>query len=53
VDYKLRAIATIDRRFLGWNSPRLATLVGTTDGAVRQTEWWRVDRKRTIEDEKL
>lgn len=38
---KMERICRVDRRFLGWTSKRWAPLLGTTDSAVRQTEFWK------------
>lgn len=46
LDQRLREIALIDRRFCGKDSEELAELTGKTSGAVRQTNWWKFDRKR-------
>lgn len=49
VDDKLRAICGIDRKYLAWNSPQLAELLGVTAAAIRRTHFWRVDRPAAIE----
>lgn len=51
-DDKLRAIAEIDIRYAGKQSAELGTLLKVSDARVRQTEWWKVDRKRLLEDER-
>jgi hypothetical protein len=48
-DDKMRKICGIDRRFLAFNSPQMAELLGTTDAAIRKTRFWKHDRKRAIE----
>ena len=35
-----------------WKSPKLATSLGVTDGAIRQTHWWQVDRVEWLEKQK-
>jgi hypothetical protein len=46
VDERMARICAADRTCLGWTSVRWARLLTTTDAAVRQTRWWRVDRPR-------
>jgi len=45
-DEKMRAIYAIDRRAVGWDSPKWARLLGVSAAAIRQTDWWRKERKR-------
>lgn len=45
-DQRMRQIYEIDARCLGWLSPKWAKLLAVTPEAVRQTPWWREDRKR-------
>jgi hypothetical protein len=49
VDGKMRSICGLDRRCLGWNSPRWAEFLGVTSAAIRQTHFWKNDRQRAIE----
>jgi hypothetical protein len=51
VDKRIREIVALDRRLLGWSSPRLARLLNVTDGRVRQTQWWKGDRKKLTGDD--
>lgn len=43
---KLGEICRIDRRFFGYDSARLGDLLGVDSAVIRQTEWWRTDRKK-------
>jgi hypothetical protein len=45
-DERMRAIYAIDSRVVGWTSGKWAEALTVTDAAVRQTDWWRTDRKR-------
>ena len=45
-DERLRTIYTIDNRSLGWSSRKWADVLRVSDAAVRQTDWWKIDRKR-------
>jgi hypothetical protein len=45
-DQKMREIYAIDSRYLGKTSPEWATLLRVKDSAIRQTDWWRLDRAR-------
>jgi hypothetical protein len=45
-DEKMRAIYAIDSRAVGWDSPRWAKVLQVTPPAIRQTDWWRQERKR-------
>lgn len=47
-DDKMRAICATDRRFYGWKSPRWSDLLGVSEAAIRQTEFWKMDRKMAI-----
>ena len=49
VDTKMRDICGVDLRFLGYNSERWSELVGVTSAAIRQTYFWKVDRRKAIE----
>ncbi|MDA0240700.1 MAG: hypothetical protein O2955_06325 [Planctomycetota bacterium] len=49
-DDRMREICGIDRAKLGWNSIIWAKLLGVTDGGIRQTHFWKVDRKKAIEE---
>jgi hypothetical protein len=46
VDQKMRDIYGIDKRFLGKTSEEWATLLTVSGPAIRQTDWWKIDRKR-------
>jgi hypothetical protein len=48
-DSKMREICGIDRRFLGYESPQWADLLGVSDAAIRKTPFWKQDRQRAIE----
>jgi len=48
-DTKMREICRIDRTRVHWNSPQWGDLLGVTADAIRQTKFWRVDRKKAIE----
>ncbi|MBM4069105.1 MAG: hypothetical protein FJ271_09200 [Planctomycetes bacterium] len=50
-DDKLRGISRIDSLFYAWQSPKLATLLGCTADNIRQTRWWKEDRKAWLEKE--
>jgi hypothetical protein len=45
-DQKMRDIYAIDNRVVGWNSPKWARVLRVKDAAIRQTEWWKEERKR-------
>jgi hypothetical protein len=55
-DDRMRAICGIDRRLLHWKSTQWANLLSLkeriTPDAIRQTSFWKVDRKRAIEAER-
>lgn len=48
---KLRAISALDSRFYGKESPELGSLLKITASAIRQTDWWNIDRKEYLERE--
>ena len=48
-DSRMRAICGIDRRFLGYESPQWAELLGVSDAAIRKTPFWKQDRRPAIE----
>lgn len=50
-DKKMRELCRIDSRFLGWDSPRWAKLLGISDPAIRKTKFWTEDRPRMIGDD--
>jgi hypothetical protein len=52
VDDRIRAICAIDIRFISWDSRGWAELLGVADGAVRNTPYWKEDRKRAIAAQK-
>jgi hypothetical protein len=45
-DERMRTIYVIDNRVVGWTSGKWAEALSVTDAAVRQTDWWKIDRKR-------
>ncbi|MCI0460798.1 MAG: hypothetical protein L0Z62_27940 [Gemmataceae bacterium] len=45
-DEKMRAIYAIDSRALGWTSEKWAKVLNVTGSAIRQVDWWRIDRVR-------
>jgi hypothetical protein len=47
-DEKMQLIYRIDSRALGWESPAWARLLQVSDSAIRQTDWWKNERKRLI-----
>ena len=47
-DQKMRNIGRIDRLCTDWDSPKWARLLGVTADAIRQTEFWKVDRKKLL-----
>jgi hypothetical protein len=49
-DTKQRLITQLDKRHVGWKSPRWAKLLGVSEQQCRDTEWWKVDRKEMLED---
>lgn len=51
VEERMQAICEIDVRFYGKNSPQWATLLGTSASAIRNTHFWRVDRKKYVGEE--
>ncbi len=46
VDERMRRIYAIDNRSVGWTSSKWASVLTVSDSAVRQTDWWRIERKR-------
>jgi hypothetical protein len=50
VDERMRSIYAIDNRALGWTSPKWAKVLGVSDAAVRQTEWWTKERRRLMRE---
>jgi hypothetical protein len=48
-DDKMREICAIDRRFLGYDSPQWAELLGVSDAAIRKTAFWVRDRQQAID----
>lgn len=50
-DEKMRAIYEMDARALGWKSTRWSDLLGVSDSAIRQTDWWIEARKRLLRPE--
>jgi hypothetical protein len=51
-DEKLRAIYDIDYRVVAWKSPRWSKLLGVSDAMIRDTSWWKVDRKAEHEKQR-
>jgi hypothetical protein len=49
-DERMRAIYAIDNRAVGYTSTRWATILSVSAPAVRQTDWWKIDRKRLLRD---
>jgi hypothetical protein len=47
-DQKMRDIYAIDNRVVGWDSPKWGKVLGVSADAIRQTDWWKKDRKRLI-----
>ncbi len=47
-DTRMREICRLDRRHVGWNSPRWADLLDVSEGAVRKTPFWKELRKQGI-----
>ena len=47
---KLGLISTLDKRYYGFQSPALAELLKVSAPMIRQTKWWRVDRKVWLKD---
>jgi len=45
-DQKMRSIYAIDKRALGWDSPKWADVLRVSDAAIRKTDWWKIDRPR-------
>ena len=45
-DEKMRAIYAIDNRVLGWTSVKWAEVLGVSDPAIRQTDWWKHEREK-------
>jgi GTPase SAR1 family protein/Leucine-rich repeat (LRR) protein len=50
-DEKMRRIFDVDRRCVAWKSPEWSRLLGVTPDAVRQTSWWKEDRKQYFNKE--
>jgi hypothetical protein len=48
-DDKMRTICRTNCQYLGWKSKQWADLLGISDSAIRQSTFWRQDRKRAIE----
>jgi hypothetical protein len=46
VDERMRDIYIIDNRAVGWTSGKWAEVLRVTAAAVRQTGWWKHERKR-------
>lgn len=51
VDQRQRRIAKLDGTAYGWDSVRWGKMLGCTDRAARDTEWWRVERKKHLDDD--
>lgn len=49
VTERMRAICSVDQRFYGKESPGLAQLLDKTEGAIRNSEWWKIDRPAFLE----
>jgi ribosome maturation protein Sdo1 len=49
-DERMRKIAQLDSRFYGKSSTEWASLLRISDAAVRQTDFWKVDRKKHLGD---
>jgi hypothetical protein len=47
---RMQAIYEIDRRVLGWDSPKWAKVLGVTEAAIRKNHWWREERTRLSRD---
>jgi hypothetical protein len=47
-DQKCRAIHDLDPTKLAWSSVEWSQLLRVTPEAIRQTDWWRIDRKRLL-----
>lgn len=47
-DQRMREIAAIDYRALAWNSRRWEELLHVSSAAVRQTDFWKIDRNRAL-----
>jgi hypothetical protein len=45
-DERMRVIYAIDNRTVGWTSGRWAEVLEVTAAAVRQTDWWKNERRR-------
>jgi hypothetical protein len=48
-DERMRMIYAIDNRALGWKSAKWADVLEVSDAAIRQTHWWKIERKRLTE----
>lgn len=49
VDVKMREICDIDRpKYLAWKSPQWSKFLGVSEAAVKQTDFWKIDRKKAI-----
>ena len=53
VDDRMRAICLIDLRHLAWDSPKWANLLNVSEAAIRKTKFWKEDRPRAIEANRL
>lgn len=49
-DRRMREIYEVDRRCLGWKSTVWAQLLNVKSPAIRQTDFWKVDRQRLTEE---
>jgi hypothetical protein len=52
LNQKLRASSALDETMFGWTGERLAHLFGVTPQAIYKTDWWTVDSKRHLEEER-
>jgi len=50
-DQRMRDIALLDKRFLGYSAPKWAQLLHVTDAAIRQTDFWKeIQRAKKAHD---
>ena len=52
VENKLSQLTREHDGLYAWKSPKLAKTLGVSDSAIRQTDWWQVDRVAWLEKQK-
>ncbi len=49
-DERMRLIRAVNESYALWTSPKWADLLGVSEGAIRKTDFWKIDRKEAIEE---